>query len=500
MNKLLLLTVLSLLMLPFASAGHHNTGFSPLDLERYKQLREAERYQIDLADKQFQASQWDAAINEYNKFLKLYPDSNSCSYAQMMMAYCHEGKKYVNEAMKQYQKVLDYYPKSLEGPHALYRMSQCNLKSGEFADEIKILMQIISDKTYAGHPVVPVVLYRLAGIADADPKQIEQSVKYRKQIVTDYQGYDYFRHCVSWLASHYLLSENDPVSARNMFIKYPGQSNETVELWVADTYLAAARSNKDKSDEYRAKARTIWEEFPAKFPNATSYSKQCTMRLAQSYRDAGDHKKALEIYAAYIAQYPNDDGARFEVARYLEEQKRWNDGRMEYLKMEDKLRAQWEIAYSYERQGGKSDEAISNYQTVIDSDFVRYADAMYRMGEVLYYQKNDYETALKRFMESNYSPPTHLFRVADCLKALKRFDPAIKQYGEIVTFFKGSASEAYLRMGRVYLDNLKQNKAAIEVFQTLIRNFPKSGQASQAHRILEDLGVVLTGGGLKEEK
>ena len=500
MNKSLLLTVLSLLILPLASARHHNTGFSPLDLERYKQLREGERYQIDLADKQYRASQWDAAINEYSKFLKLHPDSSSGSYAQMMVAYCHEGKKYVNEAMKQYQKVLDYYPKSRDAPHALYRMSQCNLKSGEFADEIKILMKIISDKAYTGHSIVPVVLYRLAGIADKDPKKIEKSVQYRKQIVTDYTKYTYFRHSVSWLASHYLLRENDPVSARTMFIKYPGQTKETVELWVADTYLAAARSNKEKADEYRTNARTIWKDFPTKFPNATSYSKQCTMRLAQSYRDAGDHKKALEIFTTYIGQYPNDDGARYEVARYLEELKRWNDARMEYLKMQDKMRAQWEIAYSYERQGGKADEAISNYQKVVDGDFVRYAHAMYRMGEVLYYQKRDYKTALKRFMESNYSPPGHLFRVADCLKALKRFDPAIKQYGEIVTFFKGSASEAYLRMGYVYLNNLKQKKAAIEVFRTLIRNYPKTGQASKAHRALEDLGVVLTGSGLKEEK
>ena len=498
MKKSLLLATLSFFILPLSAAGR--VSFSPLDLERYKQLREAERYQVDLADKQFRASQWEAAINEYRKFLKLHPDSSSCSYAQMMVAYCNEGKKYVNEAFKQYQKVLDYYPKSLEAPYALHRMSQCHLKSGEFAEEIKILVKISGDKAYAGHPIVPVVLYRLAGIADKDPKKIEKSVLYRKRIVTDYSKYTYFRHCVSWLASHYLLRENDPVSARTMYIKYPGQTKETVELWVADAYLSAARSNKKKADDYRENARTIWKGFPAKFPNATSYSKRCTMRLAQSYRDAGDHKKALEIYAAYIAKYPNDDGARYEVARYLEEQKRWNDARMEYLKMQDKLRARWEVAYSYERQGGKADEAISNYQKVIDGDFVRYAHAMYRMGEVLYHQKRDYETAMKRFMESNYSPPTHLFRVADCLKALKRFDAAVKQYGEIVTFFKGSAPEAYLRMGRVYLNNLKQRKAAIEVFKTLIRNYGKSGQSSQAHRHLEDLGVVLTGGGLKEEK
>ncbi|MDP6360112.1 MAG: tetratricopeptide repeat protein, partial [Planctomycetota bacterium] len=147
MKKSLLLATLSFFILPLSSAGR--VSFSPLDLERYKQLREAERYQVDLADKQYRASQWEAAINEYRKFLKLHPDSSSCSYAQMMVAYCNEGKKYVNEAFKQYQKVLDYYPKSLEAPYALHRMSQCHLKSGEFAEEIKILKKISGDKAYA---------------------------------------------------------------------------------------------------------------------------------------------------------------------------------------------------------------------------------------------------------------------------------------------------------------------------------------------------------------
>ena len=102
---------------------------------------------------------------------------------------------------------------------------------------------------------------------------------------------------------------------------------------------------------------------------------------------------------------------------------------------------------------------------------------------------------MKLFMESNYSPPTHLFRVADCQRALKRFDAAITQYAEIVTFFKTSAAQAYLRMGDVYLANLKKRDKAISVYKIICRQYAGTGESSIAHRKLEDLGVVVTEGG-----
>jgi len=487
-------------LLPHAAllAGPHLDA-TKLDLERYKALREAERYQMDLADKQFRAKQWDAAINEYRKYLKLYPGSESCSFSQFMVAYCHEGKKYVNEAIKQYQVVLDYYPDSREAPFCLFQMGQCQRKSGNFIEEKQFLMKIISEKKYAEHPIVPQVLYRLSEIASENTKDLDEVVKHRKRIVTDYPDCYYFRRCVDWLAQHYALTEDDPVSARATILRRPGMTKEEAEMWMADTYLAAARHDKDKASDYRKRARDIWETFPAKFPRATSYAKRCMLSLGQSYRDAGDHNKALEFYAKFLHQWPNDDGHRINISRYLEDPLgRWNDARMEYLKLSDKLRAQWEVAYSYHRQGGKPDEAISNYQKVLDTDFVRYAIAMFYMAEVYYSQKGDYEKAMKLFMESSYNPPQNLFRVADCLKALKRFDAAVQQYGEIVTFFKNHAAEAYLRMAHCLLNNMKKKAEAIEIYKRICRQYKGSGQSSTAHRCLEDLGIVITEGGVEK--
>ena len=121
------------------------------------------------------------------------------------------------------------------------------------------------------------------------------------------------------------------------------------------------------------------------------------------------------------------------------------------------------------------------------------------MGEVLYYLKRDYALAEKRFYESNYRPPRHLFRIADCRVAMKKYDKAIEQYKEIIGFFPRARPQAYLRMGRVKLNYKKDRKGAISDFQTILKLFKGSGEASQAHRILEDLGVAQIGGGVDKE-
>ena len=41
-------------------------------LDRWAKLREAERYQLNIAEKYYREQQWKVAADEYEKFLKLY--------------------------------------------------------------------------------------------------------------------------------------------------------------------------------------------------------------------------------------------------------------------------------------------------------------------------------------------------------------------------------------------------------------------------------------------
>lgn len=57
----------------------------PLDemaVERWAKLKEAERYQLNVAEKFYREHQYKVAADEYEKFLKLYEKSEGASFAR----------------------------------------------------------------------------------------------------------------------------------------------------------------------------------------------------------------------------------------------------------------------------------------------------------------------------------------------------------------------------------------------------------------------------------
>jgi len=473
-----------------------------LDTERYAQLREVERYQIDVAYEQYLKKNWAGAQNEFRKYLRLYPAGKANSYAQHMLGRCKESNRRVNEAQEEYQRTVDYYPRSPETPYSLYRIAVCHGKSGEFGKERKTYLTIVNDKRLLKHQVTAHALWQLSVIASGNGEpDYDQVATYRKRIVINHKDADgkIYRESATWLARHYAIREDDPISARQILLEHTGYTRETAELWMADRYLEAANATREpeKGKVFRQKARDIWANFHTKFPNTTRYARRCLSQLARSYRDEGDYRRGIETGARYLTNWPNDDDYRVYFGHYLEELKRWDDARTEYAKLFDRMRGLWERARSYHREG-KADEALDAYEDVL-INFARAPEAYFQMGEVHYHLKQDYEEALKCFRESEYQAPRDLFRMADCLRKLKRYDAAITQYAEIVTLYKNSAAQAYLRMTRTYLHDKKEQEQAVKVLKLICRDFPGTDESSQAHRILEDLGIQTPGGGLPRQ-
>ena len=52
-----------------------------LSLDRWKQLREVERYQLNIAEKYYREKNFKVGLSEYEKFLTLYEQSEGASYA-----------------------------------------------------------------------------------------------------------------------------------------------------------------------------------------------------------------------------------------------------------------------------------------------------------------------------------------------------------------------------------------------------------------------------------
>ena len=57
-----------------------------LALDRWKLLREAERHQLNVAEKYYREQQYKIALGEYEKFVTLYEKSEGASFAQFKWA------------------------------------------------------------------------------------------------------------------------------------------------------------------------------------------------------------------------------------------------------------------------------------------------------------------------------------------------------------------------------------------------------------------------------
>jgi TolA-binding protein len=514
-----------------------------LDLERFKELREEERYYYEVAEKAFKTGKMTAAINEYSKFLKLYPNIPASSLAQYMLGVCHEQNMYVHTAIKRYQDVLDYYGTSPEAPKAQFGIARCYAKIGEPDKEVQEYQKLLKD--FPKDPLAADTLWLLSERDIGAGKPADAADK-RKRIVTEFEKHPLYQPSVEWMIRHYLFNENDPLSARQMCLRLRSQSD--TELHLAALYREQAMSllgaqQVAAGKEAMQKAIDIYREFTVKFPKLRDKLPDCEFAIADCQVAMGDYKSAVKTYQEfpdrhpwatrhfktcvlkivgiykgqkmpdmvrqwyrlYLNKWPADDPIRKEFGLYLELIKAWSDARDEYRAMQNKMDGQWEVASSFHREGN-AEKAIQEYMVVINSgDFLRINLAFYQVGQVHQHLTHDYEKAIKAYQDSNHEPPTQMFRIAECYVASQKWERAIETCREIINFFKNHripamqflVTDVYERRKSAALDDTKN---AINTLSAMCDLFPDTAASSWAHQKLEDYGVVKTGGGVAKKK
>ena len=95
------------------------------------------------------------------------------------------------------------------------------------------------------------------------------------------------------------------------------------------------------------------------------------------------------------------------------------------------------------------------------------------------------------------SPPTTAFRIAECLLADGKCNPAIVELQGLEGYFPNEAPEAALRIAYAYRDT-NQQKLYVKSLRSVISKYPASGQSSTAHQTLQAMGLK-TGGGVDAE-
>ena len=116
-----------------------------LGLDRWKLLREAERHQLNVAEKYYREQQFKIALGEYEKFVTLYEKSEGASFAQFKWAICQIHLKKINTAISDgFQTVIDYWPDSAEAPNAAFYIGHCYKQTGEVKKAKKAYQQVLS--------------------------------------------------------------------------------------------------------------------------------------------------------------------------------------------------------------------------------------------------------------------------------------------------------------------------------------------------------------------
>jgi tetratricopeptide (TPR) repeat protein len=108
-----------------------------------------------------------------------------------------------------------------------------------------------------------------------------------------------------------------------------------------------------------------------------------------------------------------------------------------------------------------------------------------------------YEEAIAAYRQAD-APPGTLYSIADCLVALGRLDPAVSQLREIENFFQDQAPVAALKIAYLYRDAGIKEKF-VRTLRGVLKKYPKSGQSSEAHQRLEEMGLPIGGGVDAEE-
>lgn len=125
------------------------------------------------------------------------------------------------------------------------------------------------------------------------------------------------------------------------------------------------------------------------------------------------------------------------------------------------------------------------------------AKEAFALGGNLLQWSGKYEEAIKAYQQAD-SPPQTLFWTAECLAKLGKLEPAVAQLQEVQNFFKDQAPAAALAIAYLYRDaGIKQKY--VRALYAVSKRYPKSGESSQAHQRLEEMGLPIGGGVDAEE-
>ena len=227
------------------------------------------------------------------------------------------------------------------------------------------------------------------------------------------------------------------------------------------------------------------QEYYTKLEFSKMDNRQLQDLIRVFFEEIQDPTLARNVFGKLHLEAMKDD-EKVQLARYL-----WNrdEGAVEILcpTLTDKDRGRLELLRCYEaRRNAPKGIPLADEVTKSPAG----AKEAYWIKGTLLQISGKFAEAIATYQAAD-NPPHNLWRIADCLLAMKKRDQALAQLREVENFFQDVAPEAALRIANLYRDDRKQY---IKLLRGVLKKYPKSSQSSMAHQELERMGVPIGGG------
>lgn len=503
--------------------------------EQIKDMNQFQRVQYNKALDLLRKDQFRAAATEFERFIIQHNDSDVLPYMIFMRAYSLHRAKDRNQAINVYNEVLDFYPDEVNAAApALYYRGVAALDNGDYSAGIKSMKELVDDEEYRTHPVAATALLSLVHnywrLNDTN-----NASRYLKQIFRDFRKSNpnaadearkfYTASCLSTgktaeYASWYQDAYAETAAEKSWT---PEQMKMNMANAAYDVYMHNYHwffVNNDLMKKYRAGAArgpdpgketwTILSGNKASYDKAGAewdyFIRAIRLLADKKYIPSADFERLVADTCAYVAKTADDEK---------------NKGRQQrrYAEIFDTLLRGWRLdqaSYVNSRITNEKTRAWNEFNILVKrekwEDAIRQLDTMqgkfkddagtvksigWNKADILRDRMKKYDEAIQLY-RSISDPPGTLWAIVECHKRKGDGASVIAQLIEIENAFPNDGPRAALDRA-YYYHNTGNGEKAIATARYIMKKYPKSGQSSAAHQLLEQYGIDETGGGVLDD-
>jgi tetratricopeptide (TPR) repeat protein len=509
-----------------------------LPLDAWKQLREVERYQLQIAEKYWREQNWNTAAAEYEKFVELYEKSTGAPFAQLKWSLTQVKLKKQNTAIKDgFQTVIDYWPESPHAIAAAYYIGRTQKEIGRVREAKAVLKSVA-----AKHPEHLVAVYalndlvELATVEKDNPARVESWKKLTFDIKRTRDSNSTCVHASQQLALHLFREGGFDEGVKALATTY----NAAQMPYHVHAYVRGPISELMAQAESRAKGEALTNQAIAwlkqatptdqSMPETKQIARQILFGVADLTALAQRDAEVPAAYEAIVTAFTTDDEALGRLAAWYKSKMNYDKARETYRRYADKNEGLGQVGYSYREQQNwplavqsyqllltqdpehkvrwkpelaathrgahQWAEAIAVYEELVKDDLANAGRWRWEVAST-HRDAGQFKEAIGHFRQCENFPENYK-QMAWCHRQLKQPNEAIILYGQ-VSSDKASAPWAFLQIAYTREES-GQAETAILAFQQVCKKFPKDPHASTAHAHLQQkYKISVTLGGANEE-